>query len=77
MFGDKDADGFYRGESGGRIGYIPCNMVAEVAVDSPMGRQQLLRRAFVPQEVLAKGSGMTSFVCLPFPDTLVLSPCLE
>ncbi|XP_049627186.1 LOW QUALITY PROTEIN: peripheral-type benzodiazepine receptor-associated protein 1 [Suncus etruscus] len=62
VFGDKDADGFYRGESGGRIGYIPCNMVAEVAVDSPMGRQQLLRRAFVPREVLAEGSGKCSFV---------------
>ncbi|XP_077996302.1 uncharacterized protein LOC144449607 isoform X2 [Glandiceps talaboti] len=27
VFGDKDADGFYRGEANGRIGYVPCNMV--------------------------------------------------
>ncbi|XP_028628154.1 peripheral-type benzodiazepine receptor-associated protein 1 isoform X2 [Grammomys surdaster] len=57
VFGDKDADGFYRGESGGRTGYIPCNMVAEVAVDSPAGRQQLLQRGFLPPNVLTEGSG--------------------
>lgn len=59
VFGDKDADGFYRGESGGRTGYIPCNMVAEVAVDTPAGRQQLLQRGFLPPNVLTQGSGMT------------------
>lgn len=59
VFGDKDADGFYRGESGGRTGYIPCNMVAEVAVDSPAGRQQLLQRGFLPPNVLTEASGMT------------------
>uniref|UniRef100_A0A8C3Y5H9 TSPO associated protein 1 n=1 Tax=Catharus ustulatus TaxID=91951 RepID=A0A8C3Y5H9_CATUS len=32
--GDKDADGFYRGECAGREGYIPCNMVSEVPVES-------------------------------------------
>nr|Q9JIR0.2 RecName: Full=Peripheral-type benzodiazepine receptor-associated protein 1; Short=PRAX-1; AltName: Full=RIMS-binding protein 1; Short=RIM-BP1; AltName: Full=TSPO-associated protein 1 [Rattus norvegicus] len=57
VFGDKDADGFYRGESGGRTGYIPCNMVAEVAVDTPTGRQQLLQRGFLPPNVLTQGSG--------------------
>lgn len=30
IHGDKDSDGFYRGESHGRIGYVPCNMVSEV-----------------------------------------------
>ena len=44
VFGDKDADGFYRGEGGGRTGYIPCNMVSEVTADSPAGTQQLLQR---------------------------------
>ncbi|XP_057629797.1 peripheral-type benzodiazepine receptor-associated protein 1 isoform X4 [Chionomys nivalis] len=57
VFGDKDSDGFYRGESGGRTGYIPCNMVAEVAVDSLAGRQQLLQRGFLPPDVLPEGSG--------------------
>lgn len=60
VFGDKDADGFYQGEGGGRWGYIPCNMVAEVAVDSPAGTQQLLQRGHLSPEVLAEGSGMTS-----------------
>lgn len=57
VYGDKDADGFYRGESGGRAGYIPCNMVAEVAVSGPVGRQQLLQRGFLPPDVLTEGSG--------------------
>ena len=59
VFGDKDADGFYRGEAGGRWGHIPCNMVAEVAVDSPAGTQQLLRQGRLSPEALAEGSGMT------------------
>ncbi|XP_076399204.1 peripheral-type benzodiazepine receptor-associated protein 1 isoform X4 [Peromyscus maniculatus bairdii] len=57
VFGDKDSDGFYRGQSGGRIGFIPCNMVAEVAVDSVAGRQQLLQRGFLPPDVLTEASG--------------------
>ncbi|KAK2496652.1 hypothetical protein MC885_013248 [Smutsia gigantea] len=57
VFGDKDADGFYRGEGGGRTGYIPCNMVAEVALDRPGGRQQLLRRDYLSPHALAEGSG--------------------
>ncbi len=59
VFGDKDADGFYRGEGGGRMGYIPCNMVAEVAVDSPAGRQQLLQQGYLSPDVLVEGPGMT------------------
>ena len=32
VYGEKDADGFYRGEStNGRSGYVPCNMVSEVS----------------------------------------------
>ncbi|KFM60291.1 RIMS-binding protein 2, partial [Stegodyphus mimosarum] len=33
IYGDKDADGFYRGESNGRVGLVPGNMVSEVQVD--------------------------------------------
>nr|XP_012619578.1 peripheral-type benzodiazepine receptor-associated protein 1 isoform X6 [Microcebus murinus] len=62
VFGDKDADGFYRGEGGGRTGYIPCNMVAEVAVDSPAGRQQLFQRGYLSPDVLVEGSGNGPFV---------------
>ncbi|XP_009188618.2 peripheral-type benzodiazepine receptor-associated protein 1 isoform X7 [Papio anubis] len=62
VFGDKDADGFYRGEGGGRTGYIPCNMVAEVAVDSPAGRQQLLQRGYLSPDIILEGSGNGPFV---------------
>ncbi|XP_039103286.1 peripheral-type benzodiazepine receptor-associated protein 1 isoform X2 [Hyaena hyaena] len=62
VFGDKDADGFYRGEGGGRIGYVPCNMVAEVAVDSPIERQQLLRQGYLSPDVLTEGLGNGPFV---------------
>ncbi|XP_067573311.1 peripheral-type benzodiazepine receptor-associated protein 1 isoform X7 [Pseudorca crassidens] len=62
VFGDKDADGFYRGEGGGRMGYIPCNMVSEVTADSPAGRQQLLQRGYLSPDVLVEGSGNGLFV---------------
>lgn len=42
IIGDQDADGFYYGESLGRSGFIPCNMVTEVQVDDPFIIQQLL-----------------------------------
>ncbi|XP_036693604.1 peripheral-type benzodiazepine receptor-associated protein 1 isoform X2 [Balaenoptera musculus] len=60
VFGDKDADGFYRGEGGGRMGYIPCNMVSEVTADSPAGRQQLLQRGYLSPDVLIEGSARTA-----------------
>lgn len=34
IYGDKDTDGFYRGEANGRMGFVPCNMVSEVQVDN-------------------------------------------
>ncbi|KAG9509028.1 RIMS-binding protein 2 [Fragariocoptes setiger] len=30
VYGDKGADGFYRGELNGRIGFVPCNVVSEI-----------------------------------------------
>nr|XP_020480205.1 peripheral-type benzodiazepine receptor-associated protein 1 isoform X3 [Monopterus albus] len=45
--GDKDADGFYQGESGGRLGYVPCNMVSEIQVEDEEMRQQLLQQGFL------------------------------
>nr|XP_054393014.1 peripheral-type benzodiazepine receptor-associated protein 1 isoform X3 [Pongo abelii] len=60
VFGDKDADGFYQGEGGGRTGYVPCNMVAEVAVDSPARRQQLLQRGYLSPDILLEGSARTT-----------------
>ncbi|XP_059342793.1 peripheral-type benzodiazepine receptor-associated protein 1 isoform X3 [Ammospiza nelsoni] len=48
--GDKDADGFYWGECAGREGYIPCNMVSEVPVESSELKQQLLKQGFLPAD---------------------------
>ncbi|XP_069357180.1 RIMS-binding protein 2 isoform X9 [Maniola hyperantus] len=38
VWGDKDADGFYWGESRGRRGYVPHNMVAEVSEQEATGQ---------------------------------------
>ncbi|XP_030392301.1 peripheral-type benzodiazepine receptor-associated protein 1 isoform X8 [Gopherus evgoodei] len=46
--GNKDADGFYRGECAGRAGYIPCNMVSEVQVESEEVRKELLKQGYIP-----------------------------
>ncbi|KAL6463831.1 hypothetical protein MHYP_G00282220 [Metynnis hypsauchen] len=47
VYGDKDADGFYRGESSGRHGYVPCNMVSEIQVDDEETKEQLLQQGFL------------------------------
>lgn len=54
--GDKDADGFYRGECAGREGYIPCNMVSEVPVESSELKQQLLKQGFLPADTESPGT---------------------
>lgn len=48
MFGDKDADGFYHGESGGLSGYVPSNMVAEIPVDDEYLKYLLMQQGFIP-----------------------------
>ena len=52
IIGEKDADGFYWGECGGRSGYVPCNMVSEVQVDDERVARELLkvRRAIVQKK---------------------------
>ncbi|XP_069476202.1 RIMS-binding protein 2 isoform X14 [Ambystoma mexicanum] len=47
IYGDKDSDGFYRGETCGRAGFIPCNMVSEIQADDEMV-DQLLKQGFLP-----------------------------
>ena len=42
VYGEKDADGFFVGDAGGRRGIVPCNMVSEVQVDDPKIAAQLL-----------------------------------
>ncbi|XP_040203406.1 RIMS-binding protein 2 isoform X12 [Rana temporaria] len=48
VYGDKDSDGFYRGESCGRSGYIPCNMVSEIQADDEEMMDQLVKQGFLP-----------------------------
>ncbi|XP_021573908.1 RIMS-binding protein 2 [Carlito syrichta] len=48
VYGDKDADGFYRGETCARLGLIPCNMVSEIHADDEEMTDQLLRQGFLP-----------------------------
>lgn len=48
VFGDKDTDGFYRGELRGRTGLIPCNMVSEIRAEDEETLQQLIRQGFLP-----------------------------
>ncbi|XP_060114824.1 peripheral-type benzodiazepine receptor-associated protein 1 [Heteronotia binoei] len=57
VYGHKDADGFYRGECAGRVGYIPCNMVSEVQVDSEASRKQLLQDGRIPASMLVESLG--------------------
>ncbi|NXU48962.1 RIMB2 protein, partial [Turnix velox] len=48
VYGEKDADGFYRGETCSRIGLIPCNMVSEIQADDEEMIDQLLKQGFLP-----------------------------
>ncbi|KAM5313133.1 RIMS-binding protein 2 isoform 4-T4 [Glossophaga mutica] len=48
VYGDKDADGFYRGETCARVGLIPCNMVSEIHADDEEMMEQLFRQGFLP-----------------------------
>lgn len=60
MCGDKDADGFYRGECAGKAGYIPCNMVSEVQVENNDMKKQLLKQGYIPP-----GTSMESVGTVP------------
>ncbi|KAG5280793.1 hypothetical protein AALO_G00064080 [Alosa alosa] len=48
VYGDKDTDGFYRAEIGGRRGLIPCNMVSEIQTEDDEMMDQLLKQGFLP-----------------------------
>ncbi|XP_041915553.1 RIMS-binding protein 2 isoform X3 [Alosa sapidissima] len=47
VYGDKDTDGFYRGEIRDRSGLIPCNMVSEIRAEDEETREQLLKQGFL------------------------------
>ena len=48
VYGDKDTDGFYRGEVCGRMGLIPCNMVSEIRAEDDETLEQLIKQGFLP-----------------------------
>uniref|UniRef100_A0AAR2K005 RIMS-binding protein 2 n=1 Tax=Pygocentrus nattereri TaxID=42514 RepID=A0AAR2K005_PYGNA len=48
VFGDKDTDGFYRGEIRGRSGLIPCNMVSEIRAEDEETMEQLMKQGYLP-----------------------------
>ncbi|XP_029371465.1 RIMS-binding protein 2 [Echeneis naucrates] len=48
VYGDKDPDGFYRGEVRGRTGLIPCNMVSEIRAEDEETMDQLIKQGFLP-----------------------------
>ncbi|MGH0114687.1 UNVERIFIED_CONTAM: hypothetical protein FKN15_034004 [Acipenser sinensis] len=48
VYGDKDTDGFYRGEICGRVGLIPCNMVSEIQTDDDEMMEKLIKQGFLP-----------------------------
>ncbi|XP_051777039.1 RIMS-binding protein 2 isoform X3 [Erpetoichthys calabaricus] len=48
VHGNKDTDGFYRGEISGRLGLIPCNMISEIQTDDEEMMEQLIKQGFLP-----------------------------
>ncbi|CAJ1071172.1 LOW QUALITY PROTEIN: RIMS-binding protein 2-like [Xyrichtys novacula] len=48
VYGDKDTDGFYRGDIRGRMGLIPCNMVSEIRAEDEETLDQLMTQGFLP-----------------------------
>ncbi|XP_049896198.1 RIMS-binding protein 2 isoform X2 [Epinephelus moara] len=65
VYGDKDADGFYRGECGGHLGYVPCNMVSEIQVEDEETRQQLLQQGFLSTAASMEKIGTRTHAQLP------------
>uniref|UniRef100_A0A670Y517 SH3 domain-containing protein n=1 Tax=Pseudonaja textilis TaxID=8673 RepID=A0A670Y517_PSETE len=61
VYGHKDADGFYRGECAGRTGFIPCNMVSELRVDSDSARKQLIEEGHISTDMLMESLGNGAF----------------
>ncbi|XP_040194213.1 peripheral-type benzodiazepine receptor-associated protein 1 isoform X5 [Rana temporaria] len=68
VFGDKDTDGFYRGKHGGRTGYIPCNMVSELHIESEEVRRELLRQGHLTSPSLMNDLETSAF-SPPLPPT--------
>lgn len=73
VYGDKGPDGFYRGELNGRVGYVPCNVVSEIADPSLYdktkqlgyaGQQQAQRQAGLGPEVQQAATAVKRMIAL-------------
>ncbi len=63
VYGDKDTDGFYRGEVRGRMGLIPCNMVSEIRAEDEETLDQLIKQGFLPLSTPVDRIGTTQHTC--------------
>ncbi|OCT91484.1 hypothetical protein XELAEV_18014538mg [Xenopus laevis] len=61
IFRDKDADGFYHGECAGKTGYIPCNMVSELHIQSEDVQAQLMKQGWVTSPTLINDLEIRAF----------------
>ena len=50
IYGDPDSDGFFYGESLGKSGFVPYNMISEIQVDDPFILQQILNDINSPSQ---------------------------
>uniref|UniRef100_UPI00358F75B9 RIMS-binding protein 2-like n=1 Tax=Myxine glutinosa TaxID=7769 RepID=UPI00358F75B9 len=51
VFGHKDRDGFYRGETSGRCGLFPSNMLSELHADNEDLLEEILRQGFLHPDI--------------------------
>ncbi|XP_031153502.1 RIMS-binding protein 2-like [Sander lucioperca] len=72
VFGDKDYDGFYYGESGGLSGYVPSNMVAEIPVEDEYLKHRLMQQGFLPVDHTGISSTPDLSDVASIPDDLVV-----
>ncbi|CAN7986560.1 unnamed protein product, partial [Ixodes hexagonus] len=65
IYGGKDQDGFYKGEANGRMGFVPCNMVSEVHMDSDVAETGPPARSKPPPHRGADGDAWAAGGVLP------------
>uniref|UniRef100_A0A8C5B0F4 SH3 domain-containing protein n=1 Tax=Gadus morhua TaxID=8049 RepID=A0A8C5B0F4_GADMO len=76
VYGEKDADGFYRGESAGRHGYVPCNMVSELQVEDEETRQQLLHAVYLSVPHIDSSLSAPASAAAPTTPTTTTTPAV-
>ncbi|KAM8977093.1 LOW QUALITY PROTEIN: peripheral-type benzodiazepine receptor-associated protein 1 [Pelodytes ibericus] len=74
VVGDKDVDGFYRGEYAGKTGYIPCNMVSELYIQNEDMKAELVRQGCLKSSSLQNDLEIRAFPTPLLPTPLPLCP---